>query len=155
MEKLTLKEWHRKQAVDTFNKTWDLIEKKDRTKEDDLEMIHTAHASRFHWGQIGEPLHFARGEWQLSRVYAILNMSESAMFHGKQSLELCLEHNITDFDLAFAYEAVSRAYSVKNDERSMQEYYDLAQRAGQQILKKEDKEYFISELNSIKLRSRV
>lgn len=155
MEKLTLKEWHRKQAVDNFNKTWDLIEKKDRTKDDNLEMIHTAHASRFHWGQIGEPLHFARGEWQLSRVYAILNMSESAMFHGKRSLELCLEHSIADFDLAFAYEAVARAYLVKEDEASMEEFYNLALQAAQQILKKEDKEYFISELNSIKLGSRT
>ncbi|WP_416730055.1 hypothetical protein [Fictibacillus sp. JL2B1089] len=155
MEKLTLKEWHRKQAVDNFNKTWDLIEKKDRTNENDLEMIHTAHASRFHWGQIGEPLHFARGEWQLSRVYSILNMSESAMFHGKQSLELCLEHSIADFDLAFAYEAVARAYLVKEDEASMEEFYNLALQAAQQILKKEDKEYFISELNSIKLGSRT
>lgn len=155
MEKLTLKEWHRKQAVDNFNKTWDLIEKKDRTKKEDLEMIHTAHASRFHWGQIGEPLHFARGEWQLSRVYSILNMSESAMFHGKQSLELCLEHSIADFDLAFAYEAVARAYLVKNDETRMEEYFALALQAAQQIVKKEDKEYFISELNSIKLGSRT
>jgi hypothetical protein len=155
MEKLTLKEWHRKQAVDNFNKTWDLIEKKDRTNEDDLEMIHTAHASRFHWGQIGEPLHFARGEWQISRVYSILNMSESAMFHGKQSLELCLENSIADFDLAFAYEAIARAYLVKEDETSMEEFYNLALQAAQQILKKEDKEYFISELNSIKLGSRT
>ncbi|ANC79106.1 hypothetical protein ABE65_020775 [Fictibacillus phosphorivorans] len=155
MEKFTLKEWHRKQAVENFNKTWDMIEKKDRTKKEDVEMIHTAHASRFHWGQIGEPLHFARGEWQLSRVYALLNMSESALFHGKHSLELCLENNITDFDLAFAYEALARAYLVKDDETSMEEYFALALQASQQIMKKEDKEYFISELNSIKLGSRT
>jgi hypothetical protein len=45
MDKFIKEEWHRKQAVENFNKTWDLIDKKERTKEEDLEMIHTAHTS--------------------------------------------------------------------------------------------------------------
>ena len=39
-------EWHRKTAVKLFNATWDLIDKKDRTIEDNDEMIHSAHSSR-------------------------------------------------------------------------------------------------------------
>ncbi len=155
MDKFTLTEWHRKQAVENFNKTWDLMEKKDRTHEEDLEMIHTAHASRFHWGVVGEALNFARGEWQISRVYSLLKMSDSALLHGNQSLTLCLENHIGNFDLAFAYEAVARGYQVKGDENKMEEYYSLALEAAQLITKKEDKEYFISELNSIKLGSRA
>ncbi|KZE63777.1 hypothetical protein AWM68_11725 [Fictibacillus phosphorivorans] len=155
MNKFTMIEWHRKQAVENFNKTWDLMEKKDRTHEEDLDMIHTAHASRFHWGVAGEPLHFARGEWQISRVYSLLKMSDSALLHGNQSLTLCLENYIGDFDLAFAYEAVARGYQVKGDENKVEEYCTLALEAAQLIKKKEDKEYFISELNSIKLGNRV
>ena len=37
-------------AVDLFNYTWTLIEKPDRTAEDDA-MIHAAHASRHHWSR--------------------------------------------------------------------------------------------------------
>ncbi|GIO93881.1 hypothetical protein [Paenibacillus lactis] len=55
-EKLTVLEWHKQQAVTNFNAVWDLIEKADRSWEDDLQMIHMAHASRFHWGEIGTPL---------------------------------------------------------------------------------------------------
>ena len=43
-------EQHEKLAKANFNKTWDFLDKKDRNPEDDLEMIHTVHASRFHWG---------------------------------------------------------------------------------------------------------
>ncbi len=46
--KLTEQEWHKKQAIENFNLTWDLIDKNDRTKEEDLMMIHTSHTSRFH-----------------------------------------------------------------------------------------------------------
>jgi hypothetical protein len=54
---------HKKFAVDLFNLTWSLMNKKDRTKEEDDKMIHAAHASRFHWGEIVKPLQFERGEW--------------------------------------------------------------------------------------------
>ncbi len=42
--------WHEKFAKASFNKTWDLLEKKDRSPEEDNEMVHTAHSSRYHWG---------------------------------------------------------------------------------------------------------
>jgi len=41
-------EIHEKIAKETFNKTWDYLDKKDRTDEDNLNMIHTAHTSRYH-----------------------------------------------------------------------------------------------------------
>ena len=36
-----------------FNQTWTLMEKPDRTREDDDEMLHAAHASRYHWARSG------------------------------------------------------------------------------------------------------
>lgn len=72
-------EEHRKFAVDLFNLVWSLLDKKDRSKDDGYKMVHAAHASRFHWGEIGTPLHFERGEWQVSRVYSVLGRSEPAL----------------------------------------------------------------------------
>ncbi|MBA3365103.1 MAG: hypothetical protein H0U03_04865, partial [Actinobacteria bacterium] len=60
----------RQLAVDLFNFVWTLLEKADRTGEEDDTMLHAAHASRFHWGEVGAPVNLARGEWQVSRVYA-------------------------------------------------------------------------------------
>ncbi len=148
---LSLQEWHRKQAIENFNTTWDYIDKKDRTQEDNINMIHTTHASRFHWGKIGTPLNFARGEWQISRVYSLLGMSESALYHAKLSLELCLKNDIKDFDLAFGYEAVARAYMVAKDEEQMKKHIILAKEASENIEKEEDKKYFLSELDSISI----
>jgi hypothetical protein len=47
-KKYTGKEFHRKSAVDCFNLVWTLMDKKDRTKEENDKMVHAAHASRFH-----------------------------------------------------------------------------------------------------------
>ncbi len=146
----TLQEWHRKQAVENFNGTWDLIDKVDRTPEEQLKMIHMAHASRFHWGEIGTELEFARGEWQVSRVYALVGHGHSALYHGQASLDYCQKGNITDFDLAFAYEAIARAYFVLRNHKDSIHHVKLAKEAAQSIAKEDDKQYVLSEIDSIK-----
>src|SRR5438067_11801420 len=105
----------RELAASLFNDVWTLLETESRTPEQDDELIHTAHASRYHWGVVGETTNFARGEWQCSRVYAVLRRAEPALWHARRCLELCERHGIGDFDLAFAYEALARAHAVAGD----------------------------------------
>jgi hypothetical protein len=150
-EPAVTKEEHRKLAIDLFNLTWSLLDKKDRTKEEDDKMIHAAHASRFHWGETGTPLEFERGEWQISRVYSVLKRSEPAIYHAKRCLEICKTHNISDFDIAFAYEALARAYAVTESKAQCEENLRLARKAGMQIKKEEDRNYFLSEVKTIQL----
>ena len=142
-------DWHKREAVNNFNETWDLMQKEHRTHEETLDMLHKAHASRYHWGSIGTPLEFLRGEWQISRVYALAGMSESAILHGKESLRLCLDNDIGDFDLAFAYEAIARAYAIIHDTENVGYYLRKAKESAVHIEKPEDREYLISELQTI------
>jgi hypothetical protein len=142
-------EEHKRFAVNLFNLTWSLLDKKDRTTEDDDKMIHVAHASRYHWGEIGTPLEFERGEWQISRVYSTLGRSEPARFHAQRCLDICTENDIGDFDIAFAYEAMARALSIAEDKAGCTKHLQLANRAAENIRKKEDKDYFLSELKTI------
>jgi hypothetical protein len=143
------KDIHRKLAIDCFNGTWDLIEKTDRTPEENASMIHMAHASRFHWGQIGIPLNLARGDWQISRVYAILGQGKNSLNYAKSSLHICKDYGIGDFDLAFAYEAAARAFATLGDAEMKEQHLALAQEAGETIVKDEDRRYFLSELRTI------
>lgn len=141
---------HRKFAVECFNRTWDLLDKADRNHDEDIKMVHTAHASRYHWGEIGTPLEFARGDWQISRVYAVLGDGSSALKYAEESLNHCLKNNIKDFDLAFAYEALARASALLLDEDGYQQYFNLAEGAASGIQEENNRTYFLSELNSIK-----
>jgi hypothetical protein len=140
---------HRKFAVEAFNHTWDLIDKTDRSQEEIDRMINTAHASRYHWEIAGEAVNIVRGEWQVSRVYAILNRAEPSLYHAKRCLEVTLDNGLKDFDLAFAYESMARAYSVAGDEIETKKFITRAEKAGQMIKDQEDKDYFFSELSNI------
>src|SRR5262245_39408903 len=139
----------RRVAVGLFNHVWTLMELPDRTAEQTDEMIHGAHASRYHWGVIGKPENRARGEWQVSRVYAILGRGEPATWHARRCLEICQEHSIGDWDLAFAYEALARASRVAGDLEGRERYLAKAREAADQIRDAEDRQLLDSDLATV------
>jgi hypothetical protein len=144
---------HEKMAKDCFNKTWDLLEKSTRTEDDNNEMVHTAHASRYHWGVLvanrkGMPVNLQRGEWQIARVYTVIKRVEPALHHAKLCLKLTKENDIGDFDLGFAYEAMARALAAAGDKEGFENYFKLAEEAGNLIKEKGDKGYFFEDLNN-------
>jgi hypothetical protein len=145
----TLEQCNKLMAVNTFNLVWDLMDKADRTVEDDDRMVHAAHASRFHWDEIGEPLNFQRGEWQVSRVYAVLKRPAPSLYHAQRCLDLTEKNDIGGFDRAFAYEAMARAYAIAGKDEDTAKYMKLAQEAAEKIEKKEDREYVEGELKTI------
>jgi hypothetical protein len=143
------RDWHRRFAVNAFNLTWNLLDQDDRTPEDNDRMVHAAHASRFHWGEIGSPLEWERGEWQIARVYAVLKRPVAAIYHARRCLALCEANSIGGFDLAFAYEGLARAHAVAGDGTRSREYADLARAAGEHIEDEGDRDYFFGELDTV------
>jgi hypothetical protein len=144
------KDVHKKLAVDLFNRVWELLDKSDRTVEEVDEMVHAAHASRHHWGEVGTPLEFERGEWQISRVYSTLKRSEPALVHAARCLAVCEEQEIADFDLAFAHEALARAYAVAGDADKSREHIALAEKAAEAIEDEGNRDYTLGEIASVK-----
>ncbi|GAM14317.1 tetratricopeptide repeat protein [Mesobacillus selenatarsenatis] len=140
---------HKQMAMDLFNLTWDLIEKTDRTENDDDMMLYAANASRYHWSVVGTPLNFARGEWQISRVYAILERSEAALHHARKSLSLCTEHQLGDFDLAFAYEALARAYHAAGNSDEQERYLSLALKCAEKVEQEDNKNWLLKNITSV------
>lgn len=145
---LTVAEWHRRQAVELFNFTWTMLDKADRTASDNELMIHAAHASRYHWQIAGEVVNYLRGDWQIARVYTLLELPERALHYAQVSLRQCEDNRIGDFDLAFAYEAVARALACAGETAGAQEHYRLAERAGAQIAEEDDRLHFQKELRA-------
>jgi DNA-binding transcriptional MerR regulator len=108
---------HRALAAGLFNRSWDLLEIEDRTARQDAELIDTAHASAWHWRQVGNAANEARGHWMLSRVYAVLGHGPESVYHARRANEV-LEvggEGIEDWDAASAAEAMARALVTVGD----------------------------------------
>jgi hypothetical protein len=134
-----------------FNHVWDLMEKKKRTREEDAEMIRDVHAMRFHWGEAGTPKNFAVSEWQIARVYSLLGMPESALYHAKRSLAHVKKggREFEDFHLPSAYEGLARAYSTAGDTRNAKRYARLAEQFASKIKNPEDRKTIVDQIQSI------
>jgi len=136
-------------AVRLFNGVWELLGRPERTTADDDTMLHMAHASRFHWGRVGGPEHLARGEWQCSRVYAVLLRGEPSLHHAQRVLDICRENGIGDWDLAFGYEALARAHAVAGDAESARAVTEQALAAAEDIEEPEDRSMVLADLETI------
>jgi hypothetical protein len=139
----------RKVAVELFNRVWELMEKPRRSREEDDEMIHAAHASRYHWGVVGKAENRARGEWQISRVYTVLGRAEPAVAHAQRCLEICRQHGLADWDIAYAYESLARAHKTAGHAAEARKFKKLAHAAGEQISEAEEREHFDEDYSTL------
>lgn len=141
---------HRSLAVDLFNQTWMLMEKPNRTPEDNDNMIHGAHASRHHWGMVGDATNHSIGEWQISRVYTVLKRAEPALFHARRCLAISEENKLKPFNIGYAHEAIARALSLTNDP-GVSHHLDLARQLAETITDMEDQKILLTDLATVPL----
>ena len=80
-ENVDVRQAHTYFAQECFNLSWDLIEKRERKPEETDLMIHLAHASLYHWSRCADctDQNLSIGYWQLSRVYALAGLGDSAL----------------------------------------------------------------------------
>ena len=141
----TERDLHRKIAVECFNKTWDYLEKERRDADDDRQMLHLAHTSRYHWGLVGTARNLAVGDWQVSRAYAALKQSELALHFAKSALEICERNNLSDL-LVSAYEGMARALALSSNISQARDYLSMARKQMGSITDKEDKKIFSDQI---------
>lgn len=127
-KKYTPQEFHQGMAAGLFNKTLDLLEKQDRSEDENDLMEYMAHASMYHWTRVEgyTPLNKARGEWMLAHVSTILKQTESALRHARKCLDITLENDYQDFDLGYAYEGLARACALAGDRDGFMENFEKA-----------------------------
>ena len=139
----------RELGAELFNKTWELF------GGDPDELIHTAHASAYHWMQVGTAANRARSEWLCARVYSELGRPVSALHHARRCFEL-VEANpdaMEDWDLPGAYEALARAHAVAGDAAEAARYRDLGLEAVAKVADPEDAEHIEADLRGIQVPS--
>jgi tetratricopeptide (TPR) repeat protein len=138
-------------AADLFNYVWTWMESEDRTQRQTDLMVAAAYASRFFWEDEGEPLHHARGEWQISRACAIAGRPAEAREHAERCLQLCEDHELSPFDFGYAHEALARAHHLAGDDAAARKEIRAARRIAPRIEDSEDREYLIGDLEALGL----
>ena len=128
--------------------TWNLLEKENRNKEDDVRMVNFAQASLYHWRKSHkyEPVNEQRGQY--SRVYAVLGKGKEALSYANEASRITKDEDLKDFDIAYSYEALARANAALGNKKECAKWLEKAQEVGTLISKEEDKKYFVSDLDN-------
>ncbi len=121
-------DWHRFQAVEANNSTWELIGLTDRDAEGDEDMVRRAYAAAYHWERAAgrTPANSARADWLLAKVHLLLGRPELSLHHAQRCLATCDRHALEDFDLAYAHEAMARALKALSRDDDATAHWDAA-----------------------------
>ena len=136
-------------AIRLFNEAWALLDKEDRTPEEDLLLVHTAHASRLHWEAVGDDQRRAVGEWQVARVYSTLGRQEPALVHARRALELAQRPGVEAWVAASAYEGLARALLVSGDDQAARVARDQALAALSAVADAEDRDIVAADVDTL------
>ena len=136
-------------AAGLFNRVWELLEKTDRTPDDDQEMVNSAHASRLHWTGIGGAKEKAIGDWQISRVYSVLGRGEPAVHHARLALSYAGSVEGEPWLLASAYEGLARAYAVAGDSHAAAEWKAKAVARLEEVTDVDDREIVQADIDTL------
>lgn len=120
-------EWHRAQAIECNNSTWEMIEA-ERTPANEEEMLRRAYASTYHWDRAVRrgPANDARGQWLLAKVQLLAGQPELSLRYADRCMAICQEHDLADCDLAYAHEARARAQKALGDDVAAAQSWELA-----------------------------
>jgi hypothetical protein len=142
---------HRYFSARCFNQAWDLIDKEDRTPQEDEEMLRLSFASHWHWSQRDD--YWAEkasiGYWQVARIYALLGQADNARRYGRLSLEASQEEGVGPFFRGYACEALARAEALAGDLAKAEEYLSVARNAAAEVREAEDRDLLLADLATI------
>jgi hypothetical protein len=137
-------------SAENFNKTWEFIEKSERTDDENLAMLHTAIASLWHWSQREDvsAKNLSVGYWQVSRVYNLIKQPNLARTYGLQSLKYAA--NLDPFFKSYAYETLARAEMQSGNRVVMRHYLEKAFELLSLVTDEENKQLLLKDLETIR-----
>jgi hypothetical protein len=140
---------HRHFAAQCFNLAWELIDKPQRTPDEDEQMIRLNQASLWHWSQRADcqPKNLSIGYWQAARIHSILGRAEDAVRYA----ELCLENSPEEdpFLMGYAYEALARSTLLIDDRNSSAQHLAMARKHAALVTDADDRQLLERDLQSL------
>lgn len=146
MQTLTIDQAHRYFGVQYNNLIWKVLEKKEWTAADKAQAIQYGQASLLHWESYSACTNAnrQRGNYMVARVYVFAHDALNALYYAQQCLHFTTTYpsEMQDFDVAYAYEIMARAYALNKNVEQGKTYYEKAITAANAIKNPKDRKIF-------------
>ncbi len=94
-------------------------------------------------------MNHAVAEWQVSRVYAVLDDAAAAEAHARTGLEIAEGAALGPFYLGYAFESLARAAAVAGDTAGRDAWLERARAAAEQVVDAEERALLVADLETI------
>jgi len=135
--------WHRYFAMESNNRAW-ALSVKERSEQEDQDMLHAAHAAALHWQKVGTELHHMRATMLLAEVHALLGFGASAFRYAQQMRDFFLQKDTPDWELAFTHAIHAHAAQVVGEDEVYKASYHEATKAIEAIVDPKDREIVLN-----------
>jgi hypothetical protein len=140
--------WHERFAMSCNNRAWELSAQ-PRTALQDREMLDAAHASAWHWAQIGTELNRMRATMLLAEVHALLGHGAMAFSFAEEMRAYFLSRDTPDWELAFTHAIYAHAAHAAGRLAEHRAAYREATLAVRAIADDEDRAIVLDTFNQV------
>lgn len=147
--RLITPEAERALARQLFTRTWELIDARDRTPEQDRMMLVTACAAYFHWDAIGTEENRAIADWQIAHVASLLGYGDLAVAHATSALRRVQAAGLPDWLHASALEGLARAHAAAGNRAQRDAYLQRATEAATRVADAQERELIASQIATV------
>jgi hypothetical protein len=140
--------WHRKFGAMGNNRAW-ALSVSSRSDAEDQEMLSAAHASAWHWSQVGTELNRMRAVTLLAEVHALRGFGRSAWAYAEQVQEYFLRVGAEPWETALVHVVHAHAASVAGEIAAHRRSYELAAVAVPAIANEEERSIVASTFSHV------
>jgi len=141
---------HRALAVGYFNQSWELIEARSRTPEQDRDLISTAFASRRHWVDAGgTDQNLVIADWQVAHAASLIGFPDVAEAFSTSAYERARSAGLPTWLLASTSEGRARARAAAGDRDGYDRFAAEARELLSTVDDDEDRQLIESQLAAI------
>jgi hypothetical protein len=136
-------------ASQLFNRCWELLERDERSEDDNVELLTSALTSRFHWLNAGGTEQWIIADWMVARAAGATGSPGAALRFAIRAYEAARASGSPDWLVASSAEGVARAYAVAGNVEEFTNWAALAGRLAEVIVDAENRTLIESQLADI------
>ena len=148
LDKEDLPDWHRYFATTANNLAW-ALSTRERTPEEDHELLNAAHASAYHWFSAGTELQQMRAIMLLAEAHARVGLGASAYAYAQTMKSYFTSKESPDWELAFTHTIHAHACHVNGNLEEYEVSFKAAEQAIASIADDEDRAIVLTTFDSI------
>ena len=141
--------WQRRFASDANNRAWALAEQATLTPDEQAELLTAAHASAYHWSQIGSHIEKAQAALLLGQVHARLGHGELAMCFASAAYDVLTAPGAEPWQTVFAHAILAHAAAVCGQTERHARHYSEARTLADRLSDPEDRQIFMATFDRI------